>query len=461
MIVRPLIPQQSTVNGKRKVISRYENGGEAANTGIGNFAKQLRAFGERSPVYGIGGYGDLIDFVQRGFSKLPISPGYFLDKEVQTDPEVAQTLRNKANPLPTSEEVTSFLESKGVEFTDKEGVGDFLASVASPVTLLALPSAIASAARQVPKLVEKIPEVMESLYARFPALDPKMYIVPNQKYPIRPAPESAFFPKKPPPNFVMGEIQGFKFDPTGQQYPTGNFLAMSKEGVEDATNLNASKTNIRINSDAVREEALKNNSFVPQTSMTASFVSGKKQPYKSETKKKNPNIGRKYHTNLLTNKKGSPAKWEWHEGGKGYENSNQIATVQQGTGEHFYTVEVDLPKGSHLSNFPNKEKNPRLRPTVNGDIILGNKIGEVMVYSARGDNLVEGKRVTQGGKRYKGRIHPIYDKIIMLDNRTEAVKKAMGGEVSGVGTLNDTARNMFKQPRGVVTLSSVARNMFI
>ena len=37
MIVRPLIPQQSTVNGKRKVISRYENGGEAANTGIGNF----------------------------------------------------------------------------------------------------------------------------------------------------------------------------------------------------------------------------------------------------------------------------------------------------------------------------------------------------------------------------------------------------------------------------------------
>ena len=177
MIVRPLIPQQSTVNGKRKVISRYENGGEAKETGIGNFAKQLRAYGERFPVYGIGSFGDIIDVAQQGFSKLPISPGYFLDKEVQTDPEVAQTLRNKANPLPTSEEVTSFLESKGVEFTDKEGVGDFLASVASPATLLALPSAIASAARQVPKLVEKIPEVMESLYARFPALDPKMYVV--------------------------------------------------------------------------------------------------------------------------------------------------------------------------------------------------------------------------------------------------------------------------------------------
>ena len=177
MIVRPLIPQQSTVNGKRKVISRYEEGGEAAKTGIGNFAKQLRAYGERFPVYGIGSFGDIIDVAQQGFSKLPISPGYFLDKEVQTDPEVAQTLRNKANPLPTSEEVTSFLESKGVEFTDKEGVGDFIASIASPATLLALPSAIASAARQVPKLVEKIPEVMESLYARFPALDPKMYVV--------------------------------------------------------------------------------------------------------------------------------------------------------------------------------------------------------------------------------------------------------------------------------------------
>ena len=41
------------------------------------------------------------------------------------------------------------------------------------------------------------------------------------------------------------------------------------------------------------------------------------------------------------------------------------------------------------------------------------------------------------------------------------IKFKEGGEVSGVGTLNDTARNMFKQPRGVVTLSSVARNMFI
>ena len=41
------------------------------------------------------------------------------------------------------------------------------------------------------------------------------------------------------------------------------------------------------------------------------------------------------------------------------------------------------------------------------------------------------------------------------------IKFKEGGEVSGVGTLNDTARNMFKQPQGVVTLSSVARNMFI
>ena len=39
MIVRPLIPQQSTVNGKRKVISRYEEGGEAK--GIGGFFQKL------------------------------------------------------------------------------------------------------------------------------------------------------------------------------------------------------------------------------------------------------------------------------------------------------------------------------------------------------------------------------------------------------------------------------------
>ena len=109
MIVRPLIPQQSTVNGKRKVISRYEEGGEAK--GIGGFfqkllsdptlietaqaeqitpqtankiAEQSKAFVERSPVYLAGAAGDVLDLGMMGLSKLP-STGSFLQKDVKVD----------------------------------------------------------------------------------------------------------------------------------------------------------------------------------------------------------------------------------------------------------------------------------------------------------------------------------------------------------------------------------------
>jgi len=62
-------------------------------------------------------------------------------------------------------------------------------------------------------------------------------------------------------------------------------------------------------------------------------------------------------------------------------------------------------------------------------------------------------------------VFSIYKKYPELNPNTESSKRLYkfkdGGEVRGVGSLSDIARNMFKQPQGVVTLSSVARNMFI
>ena len=158
MIVRPLIPQQSTVNGKRIVISRYENGGEAK--GIGGFfqkllsdptlietsqaeqitpqtaekiAKQSKAFVERSPVYLAGAAGDVLDLGMMGLSKLP-STGSFLQKDVKVDAQKEQEMRDKINPLPTAKEITNYLEKeKGVEFTDKKGEGDLLAQFVNPI----------------------------------------------------------------------------------------------------------------------------------------------------------------------------------------------------------------------------------------------------------------------------------------------------------------------------------------
>ena len=104
MIVRPLIPQQSTVNGKRKVISRYENGGEAANTGIGKFSPTLdqviagatydsQPFLDESRLIAgkgavgttLGVYGDMYEFAKNLQQKL--FPGVPIDKILESLPD--------------------------------------------------------------------------------------------------------------------------------------------------------------------------------------------------------------------------------------------------------------------------------------------------------------------------------------------------------------------------------------
>ena len=68
-------------------------------------------------------------------------------------------------------------------------------------------------------------------------------------------------------------------------------------------------------------------------------------------------------------------------------------------GKHYYTLNIDLPKGAKLTTYANFEDGgtkltqPSLRPTTVGNIKLGNQVGEI--------NL-------------RGKTHPVYDNIIAI-----------------------------------------------
>jgi len=68
-------------------------------------------------------------------------------------------------------------------------------------------------------------------------------------------------------------------------------------------------------------------------------------------------------------------------------------------GKHYYTTDVDFTKGVNLSKYPNQRDEPRLRPTVKGNLDFGEEIGTISV---------------------RGREHPVYGKIEV---------KAQGGVV--------------------------------
>lgn len=59
-------------------------------------------------------------------------------------------------------------------------------------------------------------------------------------------------------------------------------------------------------------------------------------------------------------------------------------------GKHYYTTDVDFTKGVNLSKYPNQRDEPRLRPTVKGNLDFGEEIGTISV---------------------RGREHPVYGKI--------------------------------------------------
>ena len=81
--------------------------------------------------------------------------------------------------------------------------------------------------------------------------------------------------------------------------------------------------------------------------------------------------------------------WQWTKTPDGFDKVQTVISVTH-KGKHYYSLETDFTKGVNLKKYPNKKDEPKLRPTVVGQIELGEPIGEISV---------------------RGNPHKVYDKI--------------------------------------------------
>jgi len=98
----------------------------------------------------------------------------------------------------------------------------------------------------------------------------------------------------------------------------------------------------------------------------------------------------KGNTQIKTNLFKSKAGWKWKESSVDTDNINTVISVTH-KGKHYYTLETDFSKGVTLKNYPESKTEPKLRPTVQGQVKIGNRIGTINV---------------------RGVEHPVYDKVV-------------------------------------------------
>ena len=119
--------------------------------------------------------------------------------------------------------------------------------------------------------------------------------------------------------------------------------------------------------------------------------------------------GKIIKTNLFQKKRG----WKWTKTPEGFDPEPQgnfpIISVETG-GKHYYTLNTDFPEGVELKKYKSKSE-PRLKPTMRGEVITGNEVGEISV---------------------RGKLHPVYDTItaktfISPKTRSKPIKATLGG----------------------------------
>jgi len=98
----------------------------------------------------------------------------------------------------------------------------------------------------------------------------------------------------------------------------------------------------------------------------------------------------KGNTQIKTNLFKSKAGWKWKDSTVDTDNINTLISVTH-KGKHYYTLETDFSKGVTLKNYPESKTEPKLRPTVQGQLEMGTPIGTISV---------------------RGVEHPVYDKVI-------------------------------------------------
>jgi len=96
------------------------------------------------------------------------------------------------------------------------------------------------------------------------------------------------------------------------------------------------------------------------------------------------------------------AGWNWIKRPDGA-NDKFLVSIEQG-GKHYYTLNSDISADVQLKYYPNQKSEPRLRPTVYDDIILGEPVGEIDVRGVK---------------------HPVYNTIELTPP-----KQALGADVT-------------------------------
>jgi len=118
------------------------------------------------------------------------------------------------------------------------------------------------------------------------------------------------------------------------------------------------------------------------------------------------------------------AGWKWTDTPSGMDSIETLVSVTH-KGKHFYTIETDFTKGVNLKKYPDQKTEPKLRPTVVGQIELGQPIGEISV---------------------RGKPHKVYDKIKAFNEGGIAMKEQMelfqeGGLQEEGGTVDPVSGN--------------------
>ena len=94
-------------------------------------------------------------------------------------------------------------------------------------------------------------------------------------------------------------------------------------------------------------------------------------------------------TQIKTNLFKKKAGWKWTNSPEGMDGVETLISVQN-RGKHYYTLETDFSNGVNLKKYPDAPSEPRLRPTVTGEIEIGEPIGLISV---------------------RGKEHPVYKSI--------------------------------------------------
>ena len=113
------------------------------------------------------------------------------------------------------------------------------------------------------------------------------------------------------------------------------------------------------------------------------IVDGKPVMETSDTKAEpaTKSDGVKVRVNLYKQKAG----WKWID----YDGPSTLVSTTI-RGKHFFSLETDLQNSVSLETYPNEPSEPRLRPTTQGEVQLGNIIGNISV---------------------QGKPRPVYDKV--------------------------------------------------